>query len=142
MKSSDGLPLAVGQRACQRERCAGPLPRGGQAEPPVLRGSMGYLAEPEYEVSQGRQRSWPWRGPPPRRHPLAEAAEGFHPPGRRSGGVCLVVSLCIRWRRGRREARPEHFREEGREPAAGSTSKRLTWTGPSVTCGVKFARGP
>ncbi|XP_057562024.1 TPR and ankyrin repeat-containing protein 1 [Hippopotamus amphibius kiboko] len=55
--------------------------------------------------------------------------------------VCLVVSLCISWRR-RVGTQAEHFREEGREPGAGSFKKADVDRTQCDLCGVKFTHGP
>ncbi|XP_055414700.1 TPR and ankyrin repeat-containing protein 1 isoform X2 [Bubalus kerabau] len=102
---------------------------------------VGYLAEPEYEVGQDE--------------PEELALEGDHlldavlsqklwraSIRRKMRRVCLVVSLCIRWRRGRAGGQAEHFREEGREPAAGNFKKADVDRTQCDLCGVKFARGP
>ncbi|XP_054990974.1 TPR and ankyrin repeat-containing protein 1 isoform X1 [Sorex araneus] len=55
--------------------------------------------------------------------------------------VCLVVSLCIRWRR-RVSAPTECFLEETREPATRHFKKADVDRTQCDLCGVKFARGP
>lgn len=112
-----------------------PLPRGGQAEPPVLRGShVGHLGRTRSRRSaRTSQRSWPWRGPPPRRHPSRRSSGGLPSSGRCGGS--LVVSLCIRMEE-RKGGRPGRALQGGGQGARGweLQVKRLTWTGPSATC--------
>uniref|UniRef100_A0A452TKQ3 Tetratricopeptide repeat and ankyrin repeat containing 1 n=1 Tax=Ursus maritimus TaxID=29073 RepID=A0A452TKQ3_URSMA len=55
--------------------------------------------------------------------------------------ACLVVSLCISWRR-RVSAQAECFREEAREPGAGNFKKADVDRTQCDLCGVKFTRGP
>ncbi|XP_012915368.1 TPR and ankyrin repeat-containing protein 1 isoform X2 [Mustela putorius furo] len=55
--------------------------------------------------------------------------------------ACLVVSLCISWRR-RVSAQTECFREETREPGAGNFKKADVDRTQCDLCGVKFTRGP
>ncbi|XP_006869247.1 PREDICTED: TPR and ankyrin repeat-containing protein 1 [Chrysochloris asiatica] len=55
--------------------------------------------------------------------------------------VCLVVSLCVSWRR-RVSAHAERFREEAREPVAGNFKKADIDRTQCDLCGVKFIRGP
>nr|XP_058146756.1 TPR and ankyrin repeat-containing protein 1 isoform X2 [Dasypus novemcinctus] len=55
--------------------------------------------------------------------------------------VCLVVSLCISWRR-RVSVLPESFREETREPRAGNFKKADVDRTQCDLCGVKFICGP
>lgn len=55
--------------------------------------------------------------------------------------ACLVVSLCVSWRR-RAGAQTEHSREEGREPGAGNFKKADVDRTQCDLCGVKFTRGP
>nr|XP_019583219.1 PREDICTED: TPR and ankyrin repeat-containing protein 1 isoform X2 [Rhinolophus sinicus] len=55
--------------------------------------------------------------------------------------VCLVVSLCISWRR-RVNAPTECFREEAREPGTGNFKKADIDRTQCDLCGVKFTRGP
>uniref|UniRef100_A0A673TAS5 Tetratricopeptide repeat and ankyrin repeat containing 1 n=1 Tax=Suricata suricatta TaxID=37032 RepID=A0A673TAS5_SURSU len=55
--------------------------------------------------------------------------------------ACLVVSLCISWRR-RVSAQAECFQEEPREPAAGNFKKADIDRTQCDLCGVKFAQGP
>lgn len=55
--------------------------------------------------------------------------------------VCLVVSLCISWRR-RVSAQTECFREEAREPGTGNFKRADVDRTQCDLCGVKFTRGP
>ncbi|XP_023410615.2 TPR and ankyrin repeat-containing protein 1 isoform X1 [Loxodonta africana] len=55
--------------------------------------------------------------------------------------VCLVVSLCISWRR-RVSAQAEHSKEETREPGAGNFKKADVDRTQCDLCGVKFIQGP
>ncbi|KAI5944999.1 TPR and ankyrin repeat-containing protein 1 [Manis javanica] len=55
--------------------------------------------------------------------------------------ACLVVSLCISWRR-RVGALTECCREENREPAAGSFKRADVDRTQCDLCGVKFTRAP
>ncbi|XP_010627979.1 TPR and ankyrin repeat-containing protein 1 isoform X4 [Fukomys damarensis] len=53
--------------------------------------------------------------------------------------MCLVVSLCISWRRW---VQTKHDREEPREPRAGNFKKADVDRTQCDLCGVKFARNP
>nr|XP_025740428.1 TPR and ankyrin repeat-containing protein 1 isoform X3 [Callorhinus ursinus] len=55
--------------------------------------------------------------------------------------ACLVVSLCISWRR-RVSAQTECFREETREPGVGNFKKADVDRTQCDLCGVKFTGGP
>ncbi|XP_035134458.2 TPR and ankyrin repeat-containing protein 1 isoform X3 [Callithrix jacchus] len=55
--------------------------------------------------------------------------------------ACLVVSLCISWRR-RVGTQMERVREEAREPGAGNFKKADVDRTQCDLCGVKFTRGP
>ncbi|XP_039699307.1 TPR and ankyrin repeat-containing protein 1 isoform X2 [Pteropus medius] len=55
--------------------------------------------------------------------------------------VCLVVSLCVSWKR-RVSAQMEHIREETREPGTGNFKKADIDRTQCDLCGVKFTRGP
>ncbi|XP_019502697.1 PREDICTED: TPR and ankyrin repeat-containing protein 1 [Hipposideros armiger] len=55
--------------------------------------------------------------------------------------VCLVVSLCISWRR-RVSAQTECFREEARGPGTGNFKRADVDRTQCDLCGVKFTRGP
>ncbi|XP_008582190.1 PREDICTED: TPR and ankyrin repeat-containing protein 1 [Galeopterus variegatus] len=55
--------------------------------------------------------------------------------------ACLVVSLCISWRR-RVSTQVEHLREEAREPGAGNFKKADVDRTQCDLCGVKFTRSP
>ncbi|XP_069331603.1 TPR and ankyrin repeat-containing protein 1 [Eulemur rufifrons] len=55
--------------------------------------------------------------------------------------ACLVVSLCISWRR-RVGTQTEHIREEAREPGAGNFKRADVDRTQCDLCGVKFIRSP
>ncbi|XP_075403192.1 TPR and ankyrin repeat-containing protein 1 [Tenrec ecaudatus] len=55
--------------------------------------------------------------------------------------VCLVVSLCVSWRR-RVSAQAERFLEEPHEPSAGNFKRADVDRTQCDLCGVKFIRGP
>lgn len=102
---------------------------------------MGYFVEPECEVGQDEMEELALED---RDHLLATILSQKQRKAsiqRKLRRAYLVVSLCISWRR-RMGAQAEHFREEGREPGAGSFKKADVDRTQCDLCGVKFTRGP
>ncbi|XP_007943872.2 TPR and ankyrin repeat-containing protein 1 [Orycteropus afer afer] len=103
--------------------------------------SVDYFAEPEYEFDQDETDELALED---RDHLLAgilSQKQWKASVQRKLRRVCLVVSLCVSWRR-RVSAQAEHCREETREPGAGNFKKADVDRTQCDLCGVKFIRGP
>ncbi|XP_032717149.1 TPR and ankyrin repeat-containing protein 1 isoform X1 [Lontra canadensis] len=103
--------------------------------------SVDYFAEPECEFGQDETDELALED---RDHLLAAILSQKQRKAsiqRKLRRACLVVSLCISWRR-RVSAQTECFREETREPGAGNFKKADVDRTQCDLCGVKFTRGP
>lgn len=102
---------------------------------------MDYYAEPEYELGQDETDELALED---RDHLLATILSQKQRKAsiqRKLRRACLVVSLCISWRR-RASAQPGCSREETREPGTGIFKKADIDRTQCDLCGVKFTRGP
>lgn len=103
--------------------------------------SVDYFAEPECEFGQDETDELALED---RDHLLAAILSQKQRKAsiqRKLRRACLVVSLCISWRR-RVSAQTECFREDIREPGAGNFKKADVDRTQCDLCGVKFTRGP
>ncbi|XP_066100841.1 TPR and ankyrin repeat-containing protein 1 isoform X1 [Saccopteryx bilineata] len=100
-----------------------------------------YFAEPEYEFGQDETDELALED---RDHLLATILFQKQRKAsiqRKLKRACLVVSLCVSWRR-RVSAQPGCSREETREPGTGIFKKADIDRTQCDLCGVKFIRGP
>ncbi|XP_047730424.1 TPR and ankyrin repeat-containing protein 1 isoform X2 [Prionailurus viverrinus] len=100
-----------------------------------------YFAEPECEIGQDETDELASEDRDPVLAAILSRKQRKASIRRKLRRVCLVVSLCISWRR-RVSTQAECFREETREPGAGNFKKADIDRTQCDLCGVKFSRGP
>ncbi|XP_004676694.1 PREDICTED: TPR and ankyrin repeat-containing protein 1 [Condylura cristata] len=104
-------------------------------------GPVDNLMELEYEFGQGESDELALEDRDPLLADIFSQRQRKASLQRKLRRVCLVVSLCISWRR-RVSAQREHFREESREPGARNFKKADVDCTQCDLCGVKFTRSP
>uniref|UniRef100_A0A8C6W313 Tetratricopeptide repeat and ankyrin repeat containing 1 n=1 Tax=Nannospalax galili TaxID=1026970 RepID=A0A8C6W313_NANGA len=105
-------------------------------------GPVDHFAEPEWDLGEDEMEELDEVALEERDHFLAAILSQKQRKAsvqRKLRRACLVVSLCITWRRW---IQAEHVREEAREPRAGNFKRADVDRTQCDLCGVKFSRSP